>query len=72
MANKNKLSIYLIKSGITSVNDIFDSPDKIRETKPDYILITPWNIKDEIIKQLEYTRNWNCRFIVGIPQAEVI
>ncbi len=30
MANKNKLSIYLIKSGITSVNDIFDSPDKIR------------------------------------------
>lgn len=30
MANKNKLSIYLIKSGITSVNDIFDSTDKIR------------------------------------------
>ena len=31
MANKNKLSIYLIKRGITSVNDIFDSPDKIQD-----------------------------------------
>ena len=65
--NPHKQNTYLPGSHIPVY-----SPDKIRETKPDYILITPWNIKDEIIKQLEYTRNWSCRFIVGIPQAEVI
>ncbi|MDR2675786.1 MAG: class I SAM-dependent methyltransferase [Opitutaceae bacterium] len=47
-------------------------PDTLAETRPDYILITAWNIKDEIIKQLEYTKAWNCRFITAIPQVEVI
>lgn len=48
------------------------SPDEIKKTKPDYILITPWNIKDEIIKQLDYTKEWGCKFIVAIPEAEII
>ena len=45
---------------------------QISMTKPDYILILPWNIKEEIIKQLSYVREWGCKFIVAIPQLEVI
>ncbi|MBQ3310799.1 class I SAM-dependent methyltransferase [bacterium] len=47
-------------------------PDKIKETKPDYIFIAPWNIKDEIVKQLEYTKSWGAKFIVAIPEAQVM
>jgi len=47
-------------------------PDEIKKTKPDYILITPWNIKDEIIKQLSYTQEWGCKFIVAIPESKII
>lgn len=48
------------------------SPDLIRVTKPDYILILPWNLKDEIIKQLQYTREWGCQFIIPIPSPQII
>lgn len=48
------------------------APDKIDEVKPDYILILPWNLKDEIIKQLEHTREWGAKFIVPIPEATVL
>lgn len=47
-------------------------PDKIRETQPDYVLILPWNLKTEIIEQLSYVREWGCRFIVPIPQVEIV
>ena len=46
--------------------------DKINETKPDYILIMPWNLITEITTQLEYTREWGCRFIVPLPIVKVI
>lgn len=46
-------------------------PEKISETKPDYILILPWNLKDEIMAQLDYTRAWGARFVVPIPQVTV-
>jgi len=46
-------------------------PDKIRETKPDYVLILPWNFKDEIMQQISYIREWGGRFIVPIPEAKV-
>ncbi len=46
-------------------------PDKIRETKPDYIFILPWNLKDEICKQLEYIREWGGKFVVPIPELTV-
>lgn len=48
------------------------SPEKIRETKPDYLLILPWNIKDEVIAQMSYIREWGGRFIVPIPAVEVL
>lgn len=46
-------------------------PDRIRETRPDYVLILPWNLKQEIMKQLEYIREWGGRFIVPIPDVQV-
>jgi hypothetical protein len=47
------------------------SPDKIRETQPDYLFILPWNFKDEIIKQMSYIRDWGGKFIVPIPEVKV-
>lgn len=46
--------------------------DHIAETRPDYIFILPWNLRSEITRQLEYTRSWGCKFIVPIPQFEVL
>jgi hypothetical protein len=46
-------------------------PDKIRETKPDYLLILPWNLKDEIMAQMSYIREWGGRFVVPIPRVTV-
>ena len=47
------------------------NPDKIRETKPDYIFILPWNLKEEIMGQLGYVREWGGKFVVPIPEVEV-
>jgi SAM-dependent methyltransferase len=47
-------------------------PDKIRETRPDYLFILPWNFKDEIIKQMSYIRDWGGKFIVPIPEPTVL
>jgi hypothetical protein len=44
----------------------------IRERRPDYILVLPWNLKDEIIAQLDYAREWGAKFIVPIPVARVL
>jgi SAM-dependent methyltransferase len=46
-------------------------PDRIRETKPDYVVILPWNLKDEIMQQLQYIREWNGHFVVPIPSVAV-
>lgn len=46
-------------------------PDRIAETKPDYVVILPWNLKDEIMEQLQYIRGWGGRFVVPIPKVAV-
>ena len=48
------------------------SPEKIRLTKPDYVLILPWNLKDEIMEQMNFIREWNGKFVVLIPKVEII
>jgi SAM-dependent methyltransferase len=48
------------------------SPQRISETRPDYLLILPWNLKDEIIQELGFVRAWGCAFIVPIPEVQVI
>jgi SAM-dependent methyltransferase len=47
-------------------------PEKIAETKPDYVLVLPWNIVDEISRQLEYIAEWGGQLIVPIPVAQVV
>lgn len=47
-------------------------PDRIAETRPDYVLILPWNLRSEIVDQLVYVREWGARFIVPIPQPEIL
>jgi SAM-dependent methyltransferase len=46
--------------------------ERIAETKPDYILILPWNLREEIVAQLQYAREWGARFIIPIPRVEVL
>jgi hypothetical protein len=46
--------------------------EKIAETRPDYVLILPWNLKEEIINQLAYIRDWGAKFVVPIPEVSVI
>lgn len=47
-------------------------PDQVHQDRPDYILILPWNIKEEIIAQMGFIREWGGRFIVPIPDAHMI
>jgi len=46
-------------------------PNRIAETKPDYVVILPWNLKNEIMDQLEYIREWGGRFVVPIPKVAI-
>ena len=48
------------------------SPDRIRATRPDYVFILPWNLKDEIITQMSFVRDWGGRFIVPIPEPKIL
>ncbi|NCJ05413.1 methyltransferase domain-containing protein [Synechococcales cyanobacterium C] len=47
------------------------APEKIAETKPDYVLILPWNFKDEIMKQMSFIGEWGGQFVVPIPEVKV-
>jgi SAM-dependent methyltransferase len=46
-------------------------PEKIGQTRPDYVLILPWNLKEEIMDQLAYIRSWGGQFVVPIPDVKV-
>lgn len=46
-------------------------PDRIKDMKPDFIIIVPWNLKDEIIKQHSYIRDWGGKFVTTTPQITV-
>lgn len=46
-------------------------PDKIRETRPNYVVILPWNLKDEIMKQMAHIQEWNGRFVTLIPEVRI-
>jgi hypothetical protein len=47
------------------------APERITETRPDYVLILPWNVKDEIMAQMAHIRDWGGRFVVPVPQVTV-
>jgi len=48
------------------------APEQLKVTKPDYVLILPWNIKDEVVVQTGYIRDWGGRFVIPIPSLQVI
>lgn len=47
-------------------------PDHIRETRPDYILVLPWNLKEEIMSQMAHVREWGAKFVIPIPEVQVL
>jgi ABC-type Fe3+-hydroxamate transport system substrate-binding protein len=48
------------------------APEAIAEARPDYIFILPWNLRDEIVQQLDEARGWGARFVVPIPDVTVV
>ncbi len=66
-ANPHKQNKYLPASHIPVVNE-----GQLKAEKPDFILILPWNIKDEIIVQLDYINDWGGQFVVAIPEVAII
>lgn len=65
-ANPAKQNRFLPGSRIPIVSD-----DELRKQRPDYIVIFPWNLKQEIIAQLAYAREWGARFVTAVPALEV-
>ena len=47
------------------------APDQIRQTRPDYVLILPWNLREEVMQQMSYVREWGGKFVVPIPKVQV-
>jgi SAM-dependent methyltransferase len=47
-------------------------PEKIAETRPDFVLVLAWNLRDEIMSQMAHIRKWGGRFVIPIPRAEVL
>lgn len=45
--------------------------ERIREERPDFIIILPWNLKDEVMAQLDYAREWGARFVTAIPELQI-
>ncbi len=65
--NPHKQGRYLPGSRIP-----IHAPEHIDETRPDYVLVLPWNLKDEITEQMAHVRDWGGRFVVAIPELAVL
>jgi 2-polyprenyl-3-methyl-5-hydroxy-6-metoxy-1,4-benzoquinol methylase len=46
-------------------------PDKIKETRPEYVVILPWNLKDEIMHQMAHVKDWSGKFVTLIPEVKI-
>jgi hypothetical protein len=66
-ANPNKQGKWLPASHIPVMNDAH-----LKQTKPQYVIILPWNLKEEITQQLAYIKEWGGRFIIPVPRLEII
>lgn len=66
-ANPVKQGKFLPGSHIPVVNEAF-----LKEDKPDFIIILPWNLKDEITEQLSYIKEWGGQFVIAIPQLTIL
>lgn len=66
-ANPAKQSQYLPGSRIPIVNE-----EHLRRERPDYVLILPWNLRDEVAEQLAYVREWGGQFVVAVAHLEIL
>jgi hypothetical protein len=66
-ANPHKQGKWLPASHIPVVTEAH-----LKQTKPRYVIILPWNLKEEITRQLAYIKEWDGRFIIPIPKVEII
>ncbi len=48
------------------------APERLLEARPDYVLILPWNIQDEVMNQMQAVRDWGGRFVVAIPDLRIM
>jgi hypothetical protein len=48
------------------------APERLEQTRPDYVLVLPWNLREEISRQLDYVRSWGGRLVFPIPSLEVV
>jgi len=48
------------------------APERLRETRPDYVLILPWNLKEEIMEQMAEVRTWGGRFVIAVPEVRIL
>lgn len=66
-ANPHKQDKFLPASHIPVVNEQY-----LKDQQPDFVIILPWNLKEEITQQLSYIRNWNGKFLVAIPSIKIL
>ncbi|UEG49049.1 class I SAM-dependent methyltransferase [Ferruginibacter lapsinanis] len=66
-ANPNKQNKFLPASHIPVVDET-----KIKSEKPDFVVIFPWNIKEEVIQKLAYIKDWGGKFVIAIPDLQII
>jgi hypothetical protein len=65
--NPAKQNKFLPGSRIPILNE-----STIRELKPHYVLILPWNLRNEVIKQLDYINEWGGKFVTAVPMLEIL
>lgn len=66
-ANPNKQNKFLPASHIPVFDEKF-----LKDHKPDYVIIFPWNLQKEVINQLDYIRSWGGKFVIPIPELKII
>ena len=65
--NPHKQGLFLPGTHIPIKN-----PDEIKKTKPDYLIIIPWNLKNEIMEEMKIIRNWGGKFVIPIPEVTIL
>ena len=64
--NPAKQGKYLPGSRIPVVGE-----ERMKKTRPDHIVILPWNLREEVMAQLGYAKDWGAQFVTAVPQLEI-